>query len=215
MSRAPTRTEERALQLLGSGVGPEQVAAALGVTTSAISQLLSDPEFTAQVATLRFQSLSRHNDRDNKYDALEDKLVEKLEDLLPLMMRPMEVLKSIQVINAAKRRGQSAPEQITNQQNIVNITMPSIVVNRFVTNIQNQVIQAGNQELLTIQSGSLLKEANAAKEIAATAAKGAQNDNLSQRVTQHRIGSPKEDSPRSQQEEGRFLTAGSFVPVGG
>jgi hypothetical protein len=158
MSNSLTTTQARALNLLGHGIGPEAVASALGVTTSAISQLLSDEQFSAQVAELRFQNLNKHNERDNKYDSIEDELVEKMKDLIPLMMRPLEVLKAIQVINAAKRRGASAPDSITNQQTIVQINLPSITVTKFTTNIQNQVIQTGQQELLTIQSGTLLKE---------------------------------------------------------
>lgn len=163
MSNAPTTTQARALNLLGHGIGPEQVAAALGVTTSAISQLLSDENFSAQVAELRFQNLAQHNERDSAYDTIEDTLIEKMKDLIPLMMRPMEILKAIQVINAAKRRGSSAPESITNQQTVVQINLPAITVTKFTTNIQNQVIQTGQQELLTIQSGTLLKEVKEAE----------------------------------------------------
>lgn len=147
--------EERALKLLGSGLGPEAVASAVGVTVSRISQLLSDSEFAAEVSTLRYNSLSKHNERDETYDTLEDALITKLKQNLPLMCRPMEILKAIQVINAAKRRGQSAPESITNQQTVVNITMPTQIVNKFTTNINNQVVQAGSQELLTIQASKL------------------------------------------------------------
>jgi hypothetical protein len=159
-----TSTESRALQLLGSGVNPETVASALGVSVSRISQLISDPEFSAQVAELRFTSLQKHNVRDNSYDEIEDALIEKLKDLMPLMMRPMEVLKSIQVINAAKRRGQSAPESITAQQTVVNLVMPTIITQTYAVtqNIHNQVIRAGDQDLLTIQSSSLLKRVESA-----------------------------------------------------
>lgn len=162
---APTTTRDRALALLSQGIPAEQVAAACGVTASAISQLLSEEGFASEVATARYQNLQKHNERDCKYDSIEDKLVEKLDSLLPLMMRPMEVLKSIQVINAAKRRGSSAPDSITNQQTIVQIVMPTQVVERFTTNAANQVTRTGTQDLLTIQSGSLLKQV-----------KGEQND---------------------------------------
>jgi hypothetical protein len=158
MTNAITTTESRALALLGSGIGPEAVASALGLTTSAISQWLSKDEFAAQVAELRFQNLAKHNERDSSYDQLEDDLILRLKDCLPLMHRPLEILKAIQVINAAKRRGSSTPESVINQQNIVQITIPSITVNKFTTNMQNLVIKTGQQELLTIQSGSLLKE---------------------------------------------------------
>jgi len=99
MSTTTTATEARALSLLGQGLGPEVVAAAIGVSTSRISQLLSDPEFSAKVAEARYNNLAKHNSRDAAYDAMEDSLIEKLRDLMPYMMRPMEVLKAIQVIN--------------------------------------------------------------------------------------------------------------------
>jgi hypothetical protein len=152
---APTSTEDRALSLLGQGLGPETVAAAIGVSASRISQLLSTPEFAAQVAELRYKALSKHNARDNAYDVMEDALLEKLTDLLPFMVRPMEVLKAIQVINAAKRRGSSAPEHITNQQTVVTLVMPTQVVHRYTVNTQNQVVAAGHQDLTTAQSSSI------------------------------------------------------------
>ena len=156
-----TSTNERALALLGSGIGPEVVASAIGVSVSAISQLLSDPEFSAKVAQLRFESLSKHNIRDNAYDDLEDTLIERLRDCLPLMHRPMEILKAISVINAAKRRGASAPEQLTQQATVVQLVMPTQIINKFTANINNQVIKVGDKDLLTIQSGTLLEQAKA------------------------------------------------------
>lgn len=152
-------TEQRALRLLGSGCGPEQVAAAVGVSVSRISQLLSDPEFAAAVAELRFEALQKHNEIDSSYDEMEAKMLATLKDVAPLIMRPMEILKALSVLNAAKRRGQSAPESITNQNTIVNLTMPTMLVQRFSMNINNQVISAGEQTLETIQGSSLLKAA--------------------------------------------------------
>ncbi len=155
MANTPTSTEDRALALLGEGVKPEAVAAALGVDPSRISQLLSDEVFANQVAELRFNNLQKHNKRDNAYDRLEDKLIQKLENSL-FMLRPGEILKAIQVVNGAKRRGQSSPEQVNGQQTIVNIVLPTQITQKFVTNTKNQVIKAGDQELLTIPSGNLL-----------------------------------------------------------
>ena len=157
MATTTTSTEDRALTLLVQGLGPEVVAAAVGVSTSRISQLLSTPEFSSQVAELRYASLAKHNDRDNAYDKMEDDLLGKLKDCLPYMMRPMEILKAIQVINAAKRRGSSAPESITSQQTVVQLIMPTQILQSFTTNINNQVIKAGQQDLVTVQSSNMDK----------------------------------------------------------
>jgi predicted transcriptional regulator len=170
ISQEPTKkytgVEERALNLLGQGVKPEQVAAAIGVTPSYISQLVSQPEFSSQVFELRYKNLSRHNERDNEYDSIEDKLLKRLKDLLPLMMKPVEVLRAIQVINSAKRRGASAPEQLTSQQTVTTLIMPVQIIQQFTRNSSNQVIKAGDQELITIQSGNMDKLLTAQTNIA-------------------------------------------------
>ena len=163
MSTTTSTTESRALSLLSQGLGPEVVAAAVGVSTSWISQLLSTPEFAAQVAEGRYENLAKHNTRDNAYDSMEDELLKKLKDCLPFMMRPMEVLKAIQVINAAKRRGVSAPESITSQQTVVQLIMPTQILQSFTTNVNNQVIKAGQQDLVTVQSASMDKLLSASK----------------------------------------------------
>jgi hypothetical protein len=156
---AMTSLETRALSLLGAGNPPVQVALALGVTESRISQLLSDEEFARKVTEAKFQTLARHNERDNKYDSLEDALTAKLEDSLPLMIRPMEILRGLQLVNSLKRRGQSAPESLVNHQQVVQVVMPVQLVNKFTVSGSNQVVEAGEQTLVTMQSHNLNKMA--------------------------------------------------------
>lgn len=150
-----TATEERAVKLLGQGIGTEAVATALGVSPSRISQLLAIPAIAEEVSELRFKNLQKHNERDATYDSLEDDLLKKLKAASPLLLRPMEITKVLQVINAAKRRGSSAPESIVNQNTLVNISLPVKVINKLTTNVNNQVISIGNQDLLTIQSSAV------------------------------------------------------------
>lgn len=155
-------TEERAITLLGNGLGPEQVATAVGVSASRISQLLADTTFATAVAELRFQNLQKHNEIDASYDEIEAALIEKLADVMPLMMRPMEILKAIQIVNGAKRRGQSAPEQITHQNTVVNLVIPTQIIQKFQMNSNNLITNVGSQTLETIQSSTLLAGAKAA-----------------------------------------------------
>jgi hypothetical protein len=174
-------TSDRALVLLGQGVPPSIVAASIGVSESRISQLVSEPEFAAAVAELRYDAIQKHSTRDAKYDSIEDTLIDKLKDLIPLMMRPREVINAIQVINAAKRRGSSTPDAIIAQQTVINLTLPVQIIEHFRTNSQNHVIQAGAQELLTLQSSTLLtrtKEALATASISSPAVeeKGIRDD---------------------------------------
>ena len=164
-----TAAEERALSLLGQGLIPEQVAGACGLSPSRISQLLSNEEFASAVAELRFQSLSKHNDRDNAYDSLEDELIERMKDCLPLMVRPHEILKAIQVINGAKRRGQIA-QAAQEHHTVINLVLPTSILTNFQLNSNNQVVQAGDQPLVTIQSGSLLAQIKEKRNVLTAAA---------------------------------------------
>ena len=157
MSSTTSTTESRALILLGQGVPPTAVAHALGVDPSRITQLLGDSSFAQAVVEKKFEALSKHNERDTNIDNLEDRLLEKLKDCLPFMTRPMEILKSFSILNAAKRRGQTAPESLTSRQTIIQLNIPQIVLEKFTANVHNQVIQVGSQSLLTIPSGQLLK----------------------------------------------------------
>jgi len=150
--------EEKALQLLGNGVPSESVASALGVTPARISQLLADEHFAQKVAALRYETLQKHNARDSRYDSIEDKLLEKLDKSLPLMVKPETIMKAINIVNGAKRRGSSAPQQTVNQQNVVNLILPQTIAQKFSVNINNQVTKAGDQSLLTMPSGNLLKQ---------------------------------------------------------
>lgn len=171
-------TEERALALLGSGLSPEIVSNAIGVSISRISQLLSEESFAADVARLRFESLNKHNERDNKLDALEDALIKKLEDVLPMMYKPMEIVRALTSINAAKRRGQASPDQIAQTATVISIVLPTIIHNRFTTDLSNQVIEvltddvsSPKQSLITAQLTSIddmaqkSKERNSRKEV--------------------------------------------------
>lgn len=160
MSKNLSSTETRAMELLGSGCAPETVAAALGVTASRISQLLADESFAIAVADLRFQNLQRHTAIDSSYDTMEEQLLVKLQDLIPLMLRPMEVLKALQVLNAAKRRGAAGVPQTIQHQQIVNITIPVFMKQQIITDVNNQVVQIGNKDLVTIQPSVLLKGRN-------------------------------------------------------
>lgn len=163
-------TEERALSLLGAGISTEATASACGVSISRISQLLADESFAAQVAALRYEALQKHNQQDSELDSIESLLTTKFKESIPLMMRPMEILKGLQVINAAKRRGSEKLVEIDAKAQIVNITLPAVTINNFtkaslVTNVHNQVVSIAAEgsngestDLTTIQSSTLLNQ---------------------------------------------------------
>lgn len=157
----------KGLELLGSGISPVVVATTLGITESLVSQWLSQKEFAEQVVARRFSAMQKHSTRDAKWDDLEDKLLAKLEDVIPWMTKPFEIIRALQMVNSAKRRGPSAPENTHIANTVVNLQIPISIVQRFTKNADNQVIEVegsavqetpkpSRQSLVTIDSNSLL-----------------------------------------------------------
>ena len=157
--------EEKVIDLLGVGISQYQVAAAVGVTEARISQLLSNEELAARVVELRYHNLQKHNERDGTYDSIEDQLLEKLEKSLPFLHKPEAILRAITVVNGAKRRGQDSPEISQASKNIVTLVLPKTIASDFTLNINNQVVEAGGQSLVTMQAGELLKNSEAQRAI--------------------------------------------------
>lgn len=159
--------KERAIIMLGGGAPASIVAQALGVTESAISQFLAQEEFAKEVAELRFTNLTRQTKLDDRYTTLEEKLVDKVEKLLPLMTKPRDVVATLQAINNTKRRGSQAIDTATQSSKIVSLTIPVTIAHKFVSNVNNQVIEVHDDtgttsSLVTVASSSLDKLAREA-----------------------------------------------------
>lgn len=150
--------KDRILNLLGQGIAPVIVAQTVGCNPSYISQLLQEEEFALAVAKLRCEGIEKEVNRDNKYDALEDKLLEKLENVLPFMLKPRDILDALTRINAAKRRATvGVSETGTGKTTIINLTLPTIVVQKYQTNQNNEVIDVSGRALINLPPQTLLK----------------------------------------------------------
>jgi len=150
-SEVVSQLELRAIKLLSAGLTPVRVAESLGVDSSRISQLMDSEEFKTRLADEKFQLLSRHNEADEKLNALEDKVRDRLEQTVDMIFDPMKLTRIFQVVNAAKRRGMELAGDSFANSTVVSLTIPQRVVNNFVVNSNNQVIQAGGEDLITIQ----------------------------------------------------------------
>lgn len=156
-SGVTTANEDRALSLLGSGTSAAQTASALGVTESYISQLLSRDDFSREVIKRKCEVLERHNKRDNKYDALEDTILDKMHEGIAMVFDPMKLARLLQVTNAAKRRGVGADSNVSQVTTSISLVLPQVIIEKFSANTYNQVIEAGDQQLITMQVGTLLE----------------------------------------------------------
>lgn len=139
---------------LKQGVTPIEISRALGITPGAVTQLMTHPEVSTEMAKIQAEQQARSSAIDARYDTLEEKLLGQLEKTIPLLMRPMEITKVLSQINAAKRRGVAAQIQ-TGPAQILQLNIPVALQSKFVVNATNQVVQAGEQTLVTMQSSNI------------------------------------------------------------
>ena len=154
-SSATQSFEERAVQLLSSGISASKVAEICDVDPSRISQLMDETGFKEKLTEAKFDRATKYNTIDDKLDTLEETVIDKLADSLSLIMDPMKLSRVLQVVNGAKRRGTSILGGLADSGQIVQLILPIKVTNTFVLNQVNQVVQAGGEDLLTIQPSQM------------------------------------------------------------
>lgn len=153
--------KEKIRELLGIGLANNIVASAVGCDDSYISQLLSDPVFAEEVQKLRGENLTEAVGRDSKWNSLEDKLLQKVENLLPLMVRPMEVIRALQVVNNAHRRAVPAAALPASTHQHVHLHLPTVVHNKFVINQNSQVVEVDGRTIATMSAKDVVKKLEA------------------------------------------------------
>lgn len=151
--------QDRILELLGSGLAPGIVATTVGCEASFISQLMSQEEFAAKVVEKRSASLLAATARDRKADTLEDTLLDRLTEAVQTreIYKPREVLQAYNIVSRAPRRGNPADAGVVINNNVVQLTLPVVVVRNFTKNNEGEVIEVEGQTMQTMPAASLLK----------------------------------------------------------
>lgn len=173
-------TKDHALQLLSQGLQPSVVAATLGVQDSYISQLMSDEDFAAQVEAARVKTSEEDCSYDKKLDKAEEVFLERIEEKSRIA-NLQQSMQAFKILNSAKRRrDRGVVQNVQNAGTIVNITMPTILAPRFVTNSQNEIVEVEGQTMIGatpkgLESLIAARKPNAAVEALAEQRKQDQN----------------------------------------
>lgn len=153
-------SKDRVKELLGSGLGPSTVAAAVGCEVNYISQLMGDEQFAQEVVELRSKSLTAQTERDRSIDAIEDKLISKFAEIVEndMIYKPREILSAMALVNRMVRRGNPAGAGTIINNTVVQLVMPKVVHDKVTLNAQGEVVSVGEQTLVTMPAHQLLRE---------------------------------------------------------
>lgn len=153
-----TATQRQILDLLGQGLSHAVVASAVGCSPGLITQLMSSEIFSNEVALARSTALTAATKRDRSIEKIEDKLINKLDSLIPYITKPMEVVSALAAVNKMERRGTRSEQSHVINQTIVNLQLPTQLQQRFTKNIAGEVIEVEGKTLTTMPAATLLKQ---------------------------------------------------------
>lgn len=148
--------KEFLLSALRSGFSTSQIAESLGVTASAVDQVINAYDLREIAAkNSRFESI------DNQINSLEEKVLGRIEKALPSVCDPMKLTRMLQVLNGAKRRSLAEGRTLPNEgARLIQLRLPERVHLSVSFNERNEVIDINGRELVTAAPDKVLKEAD-------------------------------------------------------
>jgi hypothetical protein len=138
-----------AIQYLSQNIQPSVVAGILGVTESAISQLLADPDFATEVSEASQGAAAEDLGYDKRVDEAEDQFLKNIEQRAPFA-NMQQSLQAFKLLNGAKRRRDTRVHQSAGNSGVtVNITLPASIVPQYVMNAQAEIVEVSGQTMIS------------------------------------------------------------------
>lgn len=158
-----TGVAARAMKLQAGGANQREVANALGVDESLISQYNAEADYKEQLHELVSKAFKSAQEIDENYQDIEHTLSKRLKELTQYMMNPDQVLRTLKFANEAKRKLGSNPVNGNGSHTSIDgikltpvvLVLPVAVKREFVLNPNNEIIGVDEMELVTMNSSSL------------------------------------------------------------
>lgn len=146
--------KEHAIQLLAQGIPTSQVAAAVGVSDSYISQLKADEEVQRAISEKQAAHSIADSNFDDTLERAESLALEKIEKNLPFANMG-QALAAFRILNGARRRKDELVQKDTAISVTVNLTLPANNIPRYITNQANEIIEVEGKTMLSASAKTL------------------------------------------------------------
>ncbi len=161
-------SKEKILALASAGLSNEAIAAQCGISPSYVSQVLAEDSIKTKVLEAQLSLLDERTKRDSKYDAIEDLLLEKAKSVVSSLYKPQDVLRALQAINKAERRGATSQQlaEIANKKetSIVALELPERILTKVVKSSTKEILAVNGRSLITKDTRLLYQEVLEEKE---------------------------------------------------
>lgn len=146
--------KEHAINLLAQGIPTSQVAAAVGVSDSYISQLKADEEVQRQIAERQAAHSIADSNFDDTLERAEAMALEKIEKNLPFANMG-QALAAFRILNSARRRKDEFVQKDTAVSVTVNLTLPANNIPKYITNQANEIIEVEGKTMISASAKTL------------------------------------------------------------
>lgn len=146
--------KEHAINLLAQGIPTSQVAAAVGVSDSYISQLKADEEVQRQIAERQAAHSIADSNFDSTLERAEAMALEKIEKNLPFANMG-QALAAFRILNGARRRKDELVQKDTAVSVTVNLTLPANNIPKYITNQANEIIEVEGKTMISASAKTL------------------------------------------------------------
>lgn len=153
-----TGVAARILNILCSGCTESEAAMAVGVSEGYIRALKTEPDFISQIKKKLTENVERAVEIDENYAEMERLATNRLKTYLPLVSSPRDLMAIAAFANSAKKKTSIAgmhSEKGSENAKTVQILMPTVILNNFSMNPNNEIVAVDGRELTTLNSASI------------------------------------------------------------
>lgn len=152
---AAGNTVQMIIRYASRGFKQVEIARAVGVDESYVSQIVNDPEYASQIEIAAVQETEKNSKYDDKLDLVEETAMDVVQRKLSLATSMKDALLVAQRVNMMKRRRDTAPATRQPQATVVNLVLPQIAVSNYVMNAQSEIIEVEGRTMISAAPAQL------------------------------------------------------------
>lgn len=154
-----TSTLSHTIQLIlrhaGRGLKQVEIARAVGVEESYVSQILSTPEYAAMVEQFAVAQSEENEKFDDKLDNAEARALDIVDRKLNMATNLRDAVMVATKLNAMKRRRDTAPATRQPQAQVVNLILPQIGQVKYIANQQSEIVEVEGRTMISATPAKL------------------------------------------------------------